>query len=65
MKHTGSFSFCIYILYTNSHTNYDNSGVNVRLVYFVRVTITRNYNSCIKDQEFAVQNFSPVNDSIF
>ena len=37
----------------------------MRLAYFVRVTITRNYNSCTKDQEFAVQNFSPVNSNVY
>mmetsp|Transcript_33371 Transcript_33371/g.48372 ORF Transcript_33371/g.48372 Transcript_33371/m.48372 type:complete len:332 (-) Transcript_33371:535-1530(-) len=36
------------------------SGLNVRLRYFVRVTITRNYNSCVKDQDFAVENYSSI-----
>lgn len=34
------------------------SGLNVRLRYFVRVTVTRNYNSNVKELEFAVQNFT-------
>eukprot|EP00981_Chlorochromonas_danica_P000687 scaffold147_cov164-Ochromonas_danica.AAC.4 len=33
------------------------SGMNVRLRYFVRVTIARNYSNNVKEQEFAVQNF--------
>mmetsp|Transcript_66258 Transcript_66258/g.130391 ORF Transcript_66258/g.130391 Transcript_66258/m.130391 type:complete len:311 (+) Transcript_66258:96-1028(+) len=32
------------------------SGMNVRLRYFVRVTITRSYNTVVKEQDFAVQN---------
>ena len=66
-KLTGSSPFfCIFkfpsvIIRTCVHY----SGVNVRLAYFVRVTITRNYNSCTKDQEFAVQNFSPVNSNVY
>jgi len=37
------------------HESY--SGINVRLRYFVRVTLTRNYNgSFIKEQDFSVQN---------
>eukprot|EP01031_Cornospumella_fuschlensis_P009178 gene9178-11277_t len=36
------------------------SGMNVRLRYFVRVTITRSYSNCVKEQEFAVQNFLTV-----
>jgi len=32
------------------------SGLNVRLRYFVRVTISRTYNSCVKETDFAVQN---------
>lgn len=36
------------------------SGLNVRLRYFIRVTVTRSYNSCIKEQDFAVQNFQSV-----
>ncbi|KAG5175548.1 vacuolar protein sorting-associated protein 26-domain-containing protein, partial [Tribonema minus] len=35
------------------------SGLNVRLRYFVRVTITRNYGTITKDFEFAVQNVEP------
>lgn len=34
-----------------------NSGLNVRLRYFIRVTVARNYNSCVKEQEFAVINY--------
>jgi len=34
--------------------------MNVRLRYFIRVTITRSYNNSIKEQEFAVQNFLSV-----
>jgi vacuolar protein sorting-associated protein 26 len=30
--------------------------MNVRLRYFVRVTITRSYNTVVKEQDFAVQN---------
>jgi vacuolar protein sorting-associated protein 26 len=33
------------------------SGINVRLRYFVRVTITRSYNSQVTERDFAVQNF--------
>ncbi len=36
------------------------SGMNVRLRYFVRVTITRSYNTVVKEQDFAVQNFTTV-----
>mmetsp|Transcript_43079 Transcript_43079/g.31455 ORF Transcript_43079/g.31455 Transcript_43079/m.31455 type:complete len:329 (-) Transcript_43079:7-993(-) len=36
------------------------SGMNVRLRYFIRVTITRNYSNCIKEQEFLVQNYANV-----
>lgn len=36
------------------------SGMNVRLRYLVRVTITRSYSNCVKEQEFAVQNFLTV-----
>eukprot|EP01038_Epipyxis_sp_PR26KG_P006696 gene6696-9185_t len=35
-------------------------GINVRLRYFVRVTITRSYNNVIKEQDFAVQNFTTI-----
>ncbi len=34
--------------------------MNVRLRYLIRVTITRNYNTCIKEAEFAVQNYMSV-----
>eukprot|EP01033_Poteriospumella_lacustris_P000655 gene655-459_t len=34
------------------------SGMNVRLRYFIRVTITRNYSNCVKEQEFLVQNYA-------
>lgn len=34
--------------------------MNVRLRYFVRVTITRSYNTVVKEQDFAVQNFTTV-----
>lgn len=34
--------------------------MNVRLRYFVRVTITRSYNTVVKEQDFAVQNFTSV-----
>lgn len=33
------------------------SGLNVRLRYFIRVTVTRSYNTCVKEQDFAVQNY--------
>lgn len=36
--------------------------MNVRLRYFVRVTITRNYNTVVKEADFAVQNFQTVRD---
>lgn len=36
------------------------SGMNVRLRYFVRVTITRSYNTVVKEADFAVQNFAQV-----
>lgn len=36
------------------------SGMNVRLRYFVRVTITRSYNTVVKEADFAVQNFVQV-----
>ena len=36
------------------------NGLNVRLRYFVRVTITRNYNSITKEYDFAVQNIEQV-----
>jgi vacuolar protein sorting-associated protein 26 len=37
------------------HESY--SGINVRLRYFVRITVTRNYNgSFVKEQDFSVQN---------
>lgn len=36
------------------------SGMNVRLRYFIRVTITRNYSNCVKEQEFLVQNYANV-----
>lgn len=44
------------------------SGMNVRLRYFVRVTITRSYNTVVKEQDFAVQNYvmvrsNPLNPS--
>lgn len=32
----------------------------MRLRYLIRVTITRNYNTCVKEQEFAVQNYLSV-----
>jgi Vacuolar protein sorting-associated protein 26 len=33
------------------------SGINVRLRYFVRVTITRSYgNNVVKEQDFAIEN---------
>lgn len=38
------------------------SGLNVRLRYFIRVTISRSYNSNVKEQEFAVQNYLTVSD---
>jgi hypothetical protein len=34
--------------------------MNVRLRYFVRVTITRSYNTVVKEQDFAVQNATQV-----
>ena len=37
------------------------SGINVRLRYFVRVTITRAYGSnFIKEQDFAIENALPA-----
>jgi len=37
------------------HESY--SGLNVRLRYFIRVTVTRNYNgSYVREQDFSVQN---------
>jgi vacuolar protein sorting-associated protein 26 len=41
-----------------------NSGLNVRLRYFIRVTISRNYgNSVTKERDFAVQNVQSVRES--
>lgn len=41
------------------------TGINVRLRYFVRVTITRNYNgSFSKEQDILVQNISPINAEV-
>ena len=34
--------------------------MNVRLRYFIRVTITRSYNTVVKEQDFAVQNYIAV-----
>jgi vacuolar protein sorting-associated protein 26 len=37
------------------------SGMNVRLRYFVKVTMSRNYGSnFVKEEEFAVQNFQTI-----
>lgn len=36
------------------------SGMNVRLRYFIRVTMTRSYNTCVKEVDFAVQNFASI-----
>lgn len=36
------------------------SGLNVRLRYFIRVTITRSYGNTVKETDFAVENFLPV-----
>ena len=37
------------------------SGINVRLRYFVRVTITRAYNNnYVKEQDFSVENAQPA-----
>jgi vacuolar protein sorting-associated protein 26 len=41
------------------------SGLNVRLRYIIRVTITRNYNGSIsKDQDILVQNISAVTQDV-
>lgn len=40
------------------------SGMNVRLRYFVRVTITRSYNTVVKEADFAVQNFAQVREAL-
>lgn len=42
-------------------------GVNIRLYYFVRVTVSRGYGSISKESNFAIQNtspFPPINSSI-
>lgn len=36
------------------------SGINVRLRYFVRVTVSRSYNNFVKEQDFVVLNYLPV-----
>lgn len=47
--------------FNNVDKPYDSySGLNVRLRYFIRVTITRNYSSNnVKEQDFIVQSVSP------
>jgi len=41
------------------------SGLNVRLRYFIRVTITRNYSSnSVKEQDFIVQRVDPPPDAL-
>lgn len=34
--------------------------MNVRLRYLIRVTISRSYSNCVKEQEFLVQNYANV-----
>lgn len=36
------------------------SGMNVRLRYFIRVTVSRSYSNCVKESEFLVQNYANV-----
>ena len=42
------------------------NGLNVRLRYFIRVTVSRNYSSnSVKEQDFIVQKLGKVNLNIF